>query len=128
MKLYEKVVDVDTTQQVPAALRNACEVAWPGESIVRCVMRRDACEVGVVSVRNPRCDPLAFASRPYERQNRFTVAVVVPTGVGAEQGGHAGDATPALKMIAQVADTVITHPNVVNASDLIDIPADALYV
>ena len=31
-------------------------------------------------------------------------------------------------MLASVCDTLITHPNVVNASDIIDLPANALYV
>jgi hypothetical protein len=47
--------------------------------------------------------------------DRFIVAHVVPTGVGAEIGGYVGDATPATNMIAAIADRVIAHPNVVNA-------------
>ncbi len=50
------------------------------------------------------------------------------TGIGAEIGGHAGDATPVATLLATVCDTLVTHPNVVNASDVIDIPSNALYV
>lgn len=57
----------------------------------------------------------------------FTV-FIVPTGIGCEIGGHAGDATPALKLIAACCDKVVTHPNVVNASDINEMPANALYV
>ena len=32
------------------------------------------------------------------------------------------------KLLASVCDTLITHPNVVNASDIIEIPDNALYV
>ena len=54
--------------------------------------------------------------------------MLVPTGIGAEIGGHAGDATPAATLLASVCDTLITHPNVFNAADMIQIPANALYV
>ena len=53
---------------------------------------------------------------------------IVPTGVGAEIGGHAGDANPALRLIASISDLVVTHPNVVNASDINEMPDNALYV
>lgn len=43
---------------------------------------------------------------------------IIPTGVGAEIGGHAGDATPAARLIAGCCDKLIIHPNVVNASDI----------
>jgi hypothetical protein len=48
--------------------------------------------------------------------------------VGAEIGGHAGDAMPVAALLASVCDTLATHPNVVNASDVIEIPANCLYV
>lgn len=53
---------------------------------------------------------------------------IVPTGVGAEIGGHAGDATPAAKLLASVSDLLITHPNVVNASDINEMTENTLYV
>jgi len=53
---------------------------------------------------------------------------IVPTGIGCSIGGHAGDATPAFKLIASVSDIAITHPNVVNASDINEMPSNALYV
>lgn len=54
--------------------------------------------------------------------------VIVPTGIGAEIGGHAGDANPVIKLISQCCDKVITHPNVVNASDINEMPDNVLYV
>lgn len=54
--------------------------------------------------------------------------MIVPTGIGAEIGGHAGDATPAAKLLASVCDTLILHPNVVNASDINEMPENSLYV
>lgn len=54
--------------------------------------------------------------------------MIVPTGIGAEIGGHAGDATPAAKLLAACCDTLITHPNVLNASDINEMPENCLYV
>lgn len=56
------------------------------------------------------------------------VVMIVPTGIGAEIGGHSGDATPAAKLLAECCDTLISHPNVFNASDINEIPDNALYV
>jgi len=53
---------------------------------------------------------------------------IVPTGIGASIGGDAGDATPAFKLIASMSDIAITHPNVVNASDINEMPDNAWYV
>ena len=66
--------------------------------------------------------------RGAEKVDRFNVVFLVPTGIGAEIGGHAGDATPAAQLLASGCDHLITHPNVVNASDINEIPANAFYV
>ena len=66
--------------------------------------------------------------RRYEDVSAFNAVLVVPTGIGAEIGGHAGDATPVARLLASVCDTLITHPNVANASDLNEMPANGLYV
>lgn len=58
----------------------------------------------------------------------FNVVMVVPTGIGATIGGHSGDATPAARLLAGACDTLILHPNVVNASDLNHMPENSLYV
>ncbi len=58
----------------------------------------------------------------------FVGVMIIPTGIGAKIGGHAGDATVAAKLLAGVCDTLIVHPNVVNAADLNEMPANALYV
>ena len=71
---------------------------------------------------------LEFALRKYENTSRFNVVFLIPTGIGAEIGGHAGDATPAARLIAETCDTLILHPNVVNASDINEMPANSLYV
>lgn len=58
----------------------------------------------------------------------MNVVFIIPTGLGCSIGGHAGDATPAAKLIAQTCDRLILHPNVVNASDINEMPDNALYV
>ena len=47
----------------------------------------------------------------------------VPTGVGCEVGGYAGDAAPATELLAKAVDYVITNPNAVNASSFIHLGA-----
>lgn len=91
------------------------------------------CEVaqleGIAAVR-PRVPESIFTlkTRSCESVESFNVVLLVPTGIGAELGGHAGDATPVAHLISAVCDTLITHPNVVNASDINEMPANALYV
>ncbi len=58
----------------------------------------------------------------------FTVAMVIPTGVGASQGGYGGDATVWMNLLASVCDTLVTHPNVANAAAFQALPSNALYV
>jgi Protein of unknown function (DUF3326) len=91
------------------------------------------CEVGGFAEDTGPCrskymDPFALRRRICERTDRFTTALVVPTGVGAEIGGHAGDAGPVARLIGQVSDSLVLHPNVVNASDINEMPANAMYI
>jgi hypothetical protein len=71
---------------------------------------------------------LRFRRRLIDNSQSFNAVLLVPTGVGAEVGGHAGDATPVATLLASICDTLITHPNVLNGSDLIDISGNTLYV
>ncbi len=54
--------------------------------------------------------------------------MIIPTGIGCEIGGHCGDASAAARLLARCCDTLILHPNVVNASDLNEMPQNCLYV
>lgn len=58
----------------------------------------------------------------------YTVVLIIPTGIGAAIGGYAGDALPVARAIAQVADCLITHPNVLNGAQLYWPLPQALYV
>ena len=86
-------------------------------------------EIGILEGSEP-VGPSMFDLNPRgdEDTSVFNAVLVVPTGIGAEIGGHAGDATPVARLLASVCDTLITHPNVVNASDLNEMPANGLYV
>ncbi len=91
------------------------------------------CEVGTLAgadgLKVPRPDSIfEFMQREVENTDKFNAVMIVPTGIGAEIGGHAGDATPAARLLAAVCDTLITHPNVVNASDINELPDNGLYV
>jgi hypothetical protein len=91
------------------------------------------CEVGTLSGLTaspyPRPDSIfRFRRRGYENQGQFNVVFLVPTGIGADIGGHAGDATPAARMLAAVCDRLIVHPNVVNAADINEMTTNMLYV
>lgn len=54
--------------------------------------------------------------------------MIIPTGLGATIGGHAGDATPAAKLLAGCCDKLVIHPNVVKASDINEMTPNMLYV
>ena len=69
-----------------------------------------------------------FRRRLVADSREFNVVLLVPTGIGAELGGHAGDAGPVAQLLAEVCDTLVLHPNVVNASDINELPSNSLYV
>src|SRR5919197_561264 len=58
----------------------------------------------------------------------FCAVQVIPTGVGCEFGGFAGDACPATNLLAATVDFLVTHPNAVNASELNEMAGNVLYV
>jgi hypothetical protein len=110
----------------------------PGEVPVRfAVTKSDAdgyhCELGILTESNllpfgRQISIFDFEKRIIENTDKFNAVMIVPTGIGAELGGHAGDATPAARLLAGVCDKLIIHPNVVNASDINEMPENGLYV
>jgi hypothetical protein len=58
----------------------------------------------------------------------MNVVMIIPTGIGCEIGGHCGDGNAAARLLGVCCDTLILHPNVVNASDLNEMPPNSLYV
>ena len=53
---------------------------------------------------------------------------IIPTGIGCEIGGFAGDALPAAKLLATASGCLITHPNVMNGGSLSERNKDIFYV
>jgi len=91
------------------------------------------CELGILTGLAEACfsgpsSIFEFSRREVENTSEFNAVMIVPTGIGAEIGGHAGDAAPAARLLAGACDTLITHPNVVNASDINELPENGLYV
>lgn len=148
MHLYEAEFDVQLDFGAPEIferLASIPQLAGSDETVpVRFVVsgpsagdlastRTSRCEVGFLSGlspdRYPRPDSIfRFRRRQFENQSQFNAVFLVPTGVGAEVGGHAGDATPAARTLAAVCDRLIVHPNVVNAADINEMSANMLYV
>jgi len=69
-----------------------------------------------------------FRPRRHARSEKFNAVMLIPTGVDCAIGGHAGDATPAARLLASVCDQLVLHPNVVNASDVNEQTENCLYV
>jgi hypothetical protein len=44
--------------------------------------------------------------------------LLIPTGIGCDVGGYAGDALPAARLLAAASGCLITHPNVMNGAAL----------
>jgi hypothetical protein len=94
--------------------------------------RKYHCELGILTGLGKACVSgptiFEFERREVENTDKFNAVMLVPTGIGSEIGGHAGDAGPAARLLAGACDTLITHPNVVNASDINELPENGLYV
>ena len=58
---------------------------------------------------------------------KSAVVSIIPTGIGCELGGYAGDAAPSTNLLATAADYLVTNPNAVNASNFISMADNVLY-
>ena len=58
---------------------------------------------------------------------KSVVLSIIPTGIGCNIGGYAGDAAPITNLLASVADYLITNPNAVNASNFISLGSNVIY-
>ena len=54
--------------------------------------------------------------------------LVIPTGIGCEIGGFAGDALPVAKLLANASGCLVTHPNVMNGGTLSEKDERIFYV
>lgn len=103
-------------------------------AITKTADRKHQCELGVlkdtapITSSNANQSIFRFSPRKYENTKNFNGVLLIPTGIGAELGGHSGDAGSLARLIASACDKLITHPNVVNASDINELPENGLYV
>ena len=91
------------------------------------------CELGVLSDFDkynipPEKHIFNFKKRNFEDVNQFNAVLLIPTGIGADVGGHSGDGGALARFIASACDNLITHPNVVNAADINELTENTLYV
>ena len=71
------------------------------------------CELGILSNRNSNSkfgiesSIFKFAPRMMENTGDFNAVLLIPTGIGAELGGHSGDAGALARFIASGCDKLI---------------------
>ena len=141
MELTQRLIQiplVESHHDLLSHLAEACaNELLPNEYVVRFVVSGTTdthyqCELGTLSgvplELIPPHNIFDFNPRPFETAETFNVVMLIPTGVGADVGGHAGDGNPAARLLAASCDTLITHPNVVNASDINEMLDNTLYV
>ncbi|MBA3469564.1 MAG: DUF3326 domain-containing protein [Herpetosiphonaceae bacterium] len=58
---------------------------------------------------------------------KSAVLNLIPTGIGCDIGGYAGDAGPATALLASCCDYLVTNPNAVNASNFIMMDKNIVY-
>ena len=89
-----------------------------------------SCDIGILHQPRGKDSSSIFKlkRRKFQHCDSFNAVFLVPTGIGAEIGGHSGDAGPIAKLLTSVCDTLITHPNVGNAADINELPSNCLYV
>ncbi len=140
MKIAERELFIPLTEPAQVSIstlrRSVINLLGDDEKAVRFVITRSdtdgvVCELGFVKGTMERRDARSifeFRKRTHEDAGSFNAVFLVPTGVGAEIGGHSGDAGPVGKLLAASCDHLITHPNVGNAADINELPDNALYV
>lgn len=141
MKIYEKEVSISKTTskdllsylgQEITSLLDKENLSPLRLAVTETQASAYKCEVGVIEKKRKESaeEPpfFQFKKRTFENTKDFNVVFLVPTGIGCEIGGHAGDATATARLLASACDTLISHPNVFNASDINEMPENSLYV
>lgn len=141
MRLFEREIKISKTneeQLLEFFKNNISEVLNSSETPVRfAVTSTDQefyhCEIGVLLneenyLLKSSDSIFNFQKRKFENTDKFNCVLIIPTGIGAEIGGHCGDGNAVARLVASGCDTLITHPNVVNASDINEMTENTLYV
>jgi hypothetical protein len=122
-----------------ATLKDAADLAFGAEATpIRVAVTSKSraghlCEIEAVEPKvygsdDTEANVFEYRQRRLARTNAFNAVMLIPTGVDCAIGGHAGDATPAARLLAGVCDQLVLHPNVVNASDVNEQTENSLYV
>jgi hypothetical protein len=122
-----------------ATLKDATDLAFGTDATpIRCSVTGKTraghtCEIEAVEPKiycsdDSEANVFEYRQRRLARTNAFNAVMLIPTGVDCAIGGHAGDATPAARLLANVCDQLVLHPNVVNASDVNEQTENSLYV
>ena len=140
MKIFEQAITIpfpsDGTESILAFVSDHVKQALPPDShpirfaITESTGSAFELELGIIDPCGSVLSlPNAFelVKRKLARTDRFNAVMLVPTGIGAAIGGHAGDAAPTARLLAGVCDNLVTHPNVVNASDINEMSENTLY-
>jgi len=133
MILYEKEIELSSClfDELTSLVKSKLEL---DERPVRFVVTESKensykCELGILNSSSDVVENIFdFRKRSAENVEDFNVVLLVPTGIGAEIGGHSGDSGPVARLVGSACDNLITHPNVVNASDINEMPENSLYV
>ena len=142
MRLYETEFELSSNSENKSLLnyvREEVSGRWESGTLpIRFVITETNrgshhCELGLLAVQEGESLPdiaqlFEFRQRLVENNDQFNVILLVPTGIGSSIGGDAGDATPVARLLAAACDNLVTHPNVVNASDINELPHNGLYV
>lgn len=148
MKVYTKEIlipkndlQLNGLENLRAYYRNTIAPALPLHRPIRFVVVKTDdkgyhCEIDFIvsetshkeKFEKNKSDIFEFRKRQYENGDAFNAVLLIPTGIGAELGGHCGDGNAVARLIASACDTLVTHPNVVNASDINEMKENTLYV
>jgi hypothetical protein len=116
-----KKSEVAGAKELPEVIRKNL-----GENVLRwyvAQVARDEYVIEATSVVGERKRVELRAERFYHPGRRVALSVI-PTGIGSDIGGYAGDAAPATNLLASAVDYLITNPNAVNASDFVGLGQD----
>jgi hypothetical protein len=134
MRIHTRVVTLPKADLRLSALKKAFSsrrhavrfvVAASGERECSCELD---CVADIGRHRWPHAGIFDYELRGCENTDRFNAVLIVPTGIAAQIGGHCGDANAVARFLASACDTLITHPNVVNAADMNEMTENTLYV
>ena len=139
MRVYNKAISINREQELTFEYLDALTREY-GDYAIRfivcgCDNRSRFLEVDFLDASNSGSFSTAkqrsiftFHQRDGESNDGFNAVLIIPTGVGCELGGHEGDANAVSRLVASACDTLITHPNVVNATDYNEMSQNTLYV